>query len=711
MAAVMKAAQAIETEASEVVRGDASAEAAVQSGLYRWSPSPRSKLYEELRLDVDGWYPQMTASGFVRASASLTLHWIAEVTAEATNTWSGAIWYRNGPRSLMRHTHVRIAVERGRTGSQQTATVEFSGGGATLVRRFTYRSRHFHPVNFEFDLVEGARSVLSYNTGTHPNRPSTLPVETLTIERVFQRAGFDTSLSGGSGRIPLRLAGGNQTWNDSEMHDAMQAYWSKFQDRPKWAMWVLFASLHTPDPGEAAEDLGGIMFDDIGPNHRQGTSIFVDSFISQSPEGDLAPEAWVKRMTFWCACHEMGHAFNLAHSWQKAAGADWIQLANEPEARSFMNYPYNVAGDEPAFFADFEYRFSDSELLFMRHAPERFVQMGGADWFDDHAFERAAVEDRPSLKLELRLNRERPLFEFMEPVTLELKLTNMSRSPILVDRYVLRPDHELTVITKRDGQPAKQFRPYARYCRVSAAEVLMPGQSKYDSLYLSSGLQGWGMADPGYYTIQVSLEQGETDVVSNAMRLRIGPPASRDEEFVAQDFFSDEVGRIVAFDGSRQLVAGNDTLREVVQRLAKRRVALHAALALGEGVARPSKQLVPDAKAPLGIGFVALDADEKDARALLGEALRDNAETMIESLGHIDYRWYVDRFSDWLAAQGDLAAGYAVQDVLLKTFTERTVRGRKVLNSVLKEIEARRDALAPSGKAGEAAKRSGKSAR
>ncbi|HBY61848.1 MAG TPA: hypothetical protein DEH78_18665 [Solibacterales bacterium] len=474
---------------------------------------------------------------------------------------------------------------------------------------------------------------------------------------------------------------------------------------------MLFASLHTPDPGEAAEDLGGIMFDDIGPNHRQGTSIFVDSFISQPPTGDPAPDAWVRRMTFWCACHEMGHAFNLAHSWQKAGGADWIQLANEPEARSFMNYPYNVAGDEPAFFADFEYRFSDSELLFMRHAPERFVQMGNADWFDNHAFERAAVEERPRLTLEVRVNRERPLFEFMEPVTLELKLTNASRSPVLVDRYALRPDHELTIITKRDGQPAKQFRPYARYCRVSAAEVLAPGQSRYDSLYLSSGLQGWGLAEPGNYTIQVSFEQGETDVVSNALRLRVAPPASRDEEFVAQDFFSDDVGRIVAFDGSRHLTQGNDTLREVVQRLAKRRVALHAALALGEGVARPSKQLVPDAKAPLGMGFVAVDADQKDARALLDKALKENAGTMVESLGHIDFRWYVDRFSDWLAAQGDASAGSAVQDVLLKTFAKRTVRGRKVLDTVLASIAARRDALAAGTAPKQAAKRAGKARR
>ena len=68
-----------------------------------------------------------------------------------------------------------------------------------------------------------------------------------------------------------------------------------------------------------------------------------------------------------------------------------MPLADEPEARSFMNYPYNVAGGQAAFFADFEFRFSDQELLFIRHAPERFVQMGNAAWFDHHGFEEAAV--------------------------------------------------------------------------------------------------------------------------------------------------------------------------------------------------------------------------------------------------------------------------------------------------------------------------------
>ena len=127
------------------------------------------------------------------------------------------------------------------------------------------------------------------------------------------------------------------------MHDAMQIYWSHFANVPQWRLWVLFASLH-----DRGASLGGIMFDDIGPNHRQGTSLFNDSFIKNAPNGDPNPAAWVQRMKFWTACHEMGHAFNLAHSWQKALGTPWIPLANENEARSFMNYPYNVAGGQAA---------------------------------------------------------------------------------------------------------------------------------------------------------------------------------------------------------------------------------------------------------------------------------------------------------------------------------------------------------------------------
>jgi hypothetical protein len=64
---------------------------------------------------------------------------------------------------------------------------------------------------------------------------------------------------------------------------------------------------------------------------------------------------------------------------------------------------------------------------------------------------------------------------------------------------------------------------------------------------------------------------------------------------------------------------------------------------------------------------------------------------MSESLGHIDYKWYVDGFSAWLAKQGNRAESYNVQDQLLNTLSARMVRGRRILNTVLDAAKARRD--------------------
>ncbi|UCE46192.1 MAG: hypothetical protein JSW47_11275 [Phycisphaerales bacterium] len=473
------------------------------------------------------------------------------------------------------------------------------------------------------------------------------------------------------------------------MHDAMQTYWSRFASKSQWAMWVFFAALH-----EMGTGLGGIMFDDIGPNHRQGTSIFNDSFISSAPTGDPNPAAWVQRMLFWTACHEMGHSFNLAHSWQKqhppSWGTPWIPLANEPEARSFMNYPYRVSGGQTAFFSDFEYRFSDGELLFMRHAPARFVQMGNADWFDHHGFEEAGVSPEPTLKLELRINREKAIFEFMEPANLELKLTNISAQPQLVDERLLSSTDSMTVILKKDGKPARQFAPYAQYCWEPGKNVLMPGESIYEPLSISAGRNGWDMAEPGYYTIQVALHAESEDIVSNALRVRVAPPRGYDEEFLAQDFFCEDVGRVIAFNGSRFLTKGNEILHEVAEKLSDRRVALHASLALGNEVAGEYKQLVEDKKEPRKqLGIRILHAQPKEARKLLDVALTAKMAASVESIGHIGFKRYVDSYSDWLAAQGAPEDAAKTQDALYETMSARKVHGRKILDKVQGEIKKR----------------------
>lgn len=98
------------------------------------------------------------------------------------------------------------------------------------------------------------------------------------------------------------------------------------------------------------------------------------------------------------------------------------------------------------------------------------------------------------------------------------------------------------------------------------------GSSFYESLFISAGQNGWDLAEPGNYLIQIALHSHdeEQDIISNPLHLRIAPPHGYDEELLAQDFFSEDVGRILTFNGSQILTTANDTLREVAERLGER---------------------------------------------------------------------------------------------------------------------------------------------
>lgn len=624
------------------------------------------RFQEEVRLDVDGRFPQMAVSGAIRPRFARALHWIARLAQTGPDAWIGAIWHKDGDASLLPYTDVEVRVTRSPSAPARRLSLTFRGGATRdVARRYVWKSASFHPVVLEYDTVQGAHPALEIDTHAHPGRPATLPKETLTIRKVFSRAGFSVSKSGADGILPLAGAGIDGRWSDTEMHDAMIVHWSHFQDAPRWSLWTLFASLH-----EQGTSLGGIMFDDIGPNHRQGTAIFTDSFIAQPPAGDTAPAAWVERMRFWTAVHEMGHAFNLAHAWQKALGTPWIPLPNEPEVRSFMNYPYRVSGGQAAFFADFDFRFSDAELLFLRHAPERFVQMGNADWFDHHGFENALVSPEPALGLEIRVNRPAARFQFLEPVVIELELVNRSPDPLIVDAHVLGSD-ALVLVLEKEGKPARRWHPFSRTCRKREARVVQPGEALYESVFAGAGVNGWDVAEPGCYRLQACLACDGEDIVSPSLELRIAPPISREEEHLAQDVLTEPVGRALAFDGTRAMGPANDALREAVERLPDRKIALHAKVALGLPLRCPGKTLECVAGQ---WRVVAEPAQTAEADRLLHDALLTDESAAAESLGHIDYHDYVDRYARALADDGHVAKARSALGTLHATLERRGVR-------------------------------------
>jgi hypothetical protein len=643
---------------------------------------------EVIRLDVDGRYPQMAVSGTISVLRVSRTHWIARLKNVGASRWRGSIWYRDGAVASFPYTFVDVVATRSPFPSARTVTITFAGGGLpNRTVTYTFVSPYFRTVNLEFDFQAGEVADTAIDTCAHPVRPASLPCETLTIPRVFERAGCQVTTNPSSS-VP---APPGTTWSDMEMHDAMQIHWTRFASAAQWAMWVFYASLH-----ESGTNLGGVMFDDIGPNHRQGTALFVDSFIAQPPPGDPKPAAWIDRMRFWTAVHEMGHAFNLAHSWQKSAGTPWVPLANDLEARSFMNYPYFVAGGQAAFFSTFEFRFSDQELLFVRHAPERFVQMGNAAWFDHHGFEEAATHEEQALRLELRVNREQTRYEFLEPVWLELKLTNTGRQPRLVDADVLDAG-SLTVVLKKQGRDARQLVPFRQKCVQPVAKVLMPGESIYGTVLASAGLNGWDVAEPGTYLVQAAAHVGDEDVVSEPLVLRIAPPVSRDEEYVAGDVFTQETARVLVFGGSRFLEGANDVLQEVVERLPERRIALHARLALGNPLTLDYKLILPT---DAGFELDVEQAKPDEAAKLIEPALVQQADAAAESFGHIRYRGLAERVARRFAAAGAEAEAAGTIDSLIGTLESRLVRGRPVRPEVIEELRETRAevAAAPSTK-------------
>ncbi|WP_156678047.1 hypothetical protein [Sphingomonas profundi] len=592
---------------------------------------------EQLRLDIDGRYPQMTVSGTRSNLFTAVASWVASLTKTGTNTYSGPIWFKDGNVAAVPHTSIALKVTRSLLLGQRKVEATFSGGSAaSFTRTYMWSSSYFHPVEFEFDTVPGAHAVTEIKTFDHPNRPATIASETLSLQTVYRRAGFDATISPGSGSVPLSKAGADQRWSDQEMHDAMQIYWSRFANKAQWNLWVLFAALH-----EQGTNLGGIMFDDIGPNHRQGTAIFTEAFIANAPAGDAAPDAWVRRMRFWTAAHEMGHAFNLAHSWQKALGTPWIALANDPEARSFMNYPYNVAGGQSAFFADFPFRFTDAELLFMRHAPERFVEMGNADWFDHHGFEQSILDTNDEFALTLSINATRDdSLPYLLPPVVEMALANRSGRARMVPAARLSERDDLTLIIKKDGRPARQWMPFSRHCGEGEDIILGTGEALYDSVLVGAGRNGWDMAEPGRYIVQAMLRVDGRAVFSNRLEVKVAPPTSRQEERIAQDLFTPEVGQVLAVNGTRGVEPAVAALNAVVA-LGDHPAARQAAVALAGPLATEFKLLTVDETAKPGEAPVeaarrveVYGPDKAEAARLLAVATQGGADAAVNAVGH-----------------------------------------------------------------------------
>ncbi len=680
----------------------------VVSGLYKKTAYGRTL---EVRLDVDGTYSQMKLSLTLTNTSPGT--WIADMASAGNNRWEGDVWYRKSQVgatndemdtvvSLNSGPFDKLLAQYGTNSSGAYLDVHFINQGHDYgYWRLPKISDYFRETQLELDHEEGVDRWLTYDTSSLP-RPAGVAAEELSLEKIYGRAGIEITRSSAVNAVPGAGAGANAQWSRQELHDAMIANWSRSEGDP-WAMWVFFAKEYENRPGFVTF---GIMFDTIGAHERSGTAIFSQAIADYYPRWTANRNAIIQRHHFRTMIHEIGHAFNLLHSWQKTLGTRWTaSVVNEPNAGSFMNYPRRVAGGADAYWRDFAFRFSDQELLFLRHAPESFVNTGASAFDTNHGETAPTMElmqelsqqdDKPAtLQLDLRVNKERPVFEFMEPVNIELKLKNISNQAREVNQAILKDIGHMTINITRDRTDTKQYRSYSQVCYADQKITLQPGESLYDNLFLSAGSLGWYIADPGMYEITVAVSAAREDdqdkeIVSASFSIIVLRPSlqrKREEEKLAQDVFNDDVGRILAFQGSNILGSGNDILHELTDRFPQANAVTHAEVALEVPKLKDFKTMeFEDGQNQVKVK----DAKLEEASQKLQKVLVDKGAEAANTLGHIGFQQLSDQLSQELSDKGADESAVAVEENVLKVMDER---GVKLPTKVKQEIESKVEAL------------------
>lgn len=644
----------------------------------------------ELRVDVDGARTTRRVSAdFFSESAGSTTYFgsfvvdaptisftSTTVTVQGTGrfTWSAAF-------PVVRVTIPRVMILQ----PARPATLQFldaaSAPGASYVCAFG--SASLRTVRYEQDSVAGAVPFISYDTGSLP-QPAGSPARVLTVPAAYQEAGIELLTSGITNVIPAGTAG--PTWSDSELHAAMVSHFSLFANVPQWAVWMLVATAH--DDGYR-----GIMFDYSDTFQRQGAAVFYNAI--------QGADAASQRAALRTYVHELGHAFNLMHSWQKNLATPPAPLGpnNGFGDLSWMNYPQNFQGGPgqsgtTAYWAQFPFQFTDNELVHLRHGFYRNVVMGGSAFgtgaaeVDPEAFEKP-ITDNSGLALELRTDRAS--FGYGEPVVVELKLSTTDLRGRDTHGHLHPADDFATVAIQQPSGRVVAYRPLLRHCVDEEATVrLDPARPAiYDSAYIGFGRDGFLFDTPGRYRLRATyLADGGARVTSDILTLRVRPPAGAGDEQVGELLLGDEQGQLLALLGSDSpdLAAGNAALQTVLDEHGSHPLAVYARLVRGVNAQRAFKYLSADKV------LTVREAHNAESAQLL-TAVEQASGSAGSGVDGITLNFAMRTRAKAEARAGDLEKAEKALDRMVRLFERRKVNPH-VLQTIKQQVQDTKSTLA-----------------
>ena len=553
-------------------------------GRYRSTGTP---FQVELRVDVDGPSPTMRISAdyFSVSGATISYFGSMRVDAPAISVTATQIVVTGTGRFTWAAGATRIRVTIPRVPILSTpapATMQHitsSGSpGATYICRFVAPA--FRTLLFEQDRQDTVPVIFtSYNTGS---LPSGGPARPLSVVSAYAEAGVQLLTTGASDVVATGEAGANSAWSDAELHAAMVKHFSRWKDVPQWAVWLLHARLHDLGTG-----LLGIMFDQQG-KQRQGCAVFYAGI-----GGTTADQ---QRLQLYTTVHEIGHCFNLLHSWQKSLAIP--PQPDRPAAVSWMNYPWRFPGGPGAFWSAFPFRFDAQELVHIRHGFQQDVIMGGNPFRVGSALEDLTswedpVEDRSGLRLELEAPAS---FGYGEPVTVQIRVHSFDPRGITVTRHLRPRDGNVQIAIAQPSGRVTIYEPLLQHC-VSDADAISlgNGSSSYaDTGFIHYGQDGFYFDQPGTYRLRARYTGPDGSiVVSPITTIRVRPPVTAEDGEVADLLFGDEQGTLMYLVGSDldELQSGNDALTRVWEEYPTHPLAGFARLIQGVNAAREFKHV------------------------------------------------------------------------------------------------------------------------
>lgn len=617
----------------------------------------------ELRVDVDRARPTQRFSGdFYQTTGGTTKHvgsFVVHapiVTATATQfTLSGVgsfTFAASAPK-------IRITIPR-RTlvQPQAPASVQFStlSNSPGALYGCAFESSYFRTVRIETDRVSDVGGAFaSYNTGALPSGGS---ARTLDVVKAFAEAGVQLVTTAASDVVPVVEAGAS--WSNAELHASMVRHFSLWRDLEQWSVWLLNARRHDLGTG-----LYGIMFDQQG-KQRQGCAVFYEGI-----GGDTAEK---RRLQLYTSVHELGHCFNLLHSWQK-------QYANPPvpnriNSLSWMNYPWGYPSGPAAFWNSFAFQFDKEEVIHLRHAFRKHVIMGGSDFIVGSALQGEWLADplRDDSGLTLKIEAHQKNYALGEPVVLKLDLGTTHPRGRRVHPW-LHPNCGLVkVVIRKPNGAVVGYEPLIDHLVGEREQLLSGDEHVSESAYIGYGKDGFYFDQPGQYRVRaIYAALDGSEVMSDVITVRVRYPVTATEESLADLFMGEDQGALLYLLGSDSpdLRRGNDAFEEVLNKYKDHHLASYARLVQGINANRRFKTIDDDARDRL----LVREAHPERATALLTAATESGA------LDGVTKRMALETLAQAQTERGDEGAAQNTLNTLAALSNGSKRRGAKAASA------------------------------